>query len=199
MGPAMMSESLARPKPQVLRVSSGVTELSAQAQNGLCVASLEKKIRAAGLTILAVCQRARVTSQHFYMARAGTRRASRWYIRRCELALEALMGGDPPDAEPSDVHIRSLFAGFLSEACRFYRIEMDVARRALQGDGVKARHLALYLVNTELAIRPATLARLFGVTRAAMTMALRAVEDRREDPAFDSAVSAIAARITGRT
>jgi hypothetical protein len=159
---------------------------------------LEKKVAASGLSVSAVCRRADVDRSHFYAARRGEV-VSRWWLRRCELAIEALLGGAVPEAEPSDLFLRVTYRAFLNEAARLYGIALAEAETGRQGDGARARHLALYLVNTELAVRQATLSRLFGVTRAAIKQALDAVEDRREDPAFDTAVAAIAARITGRT
>lgn len=160
---------------------------------------LQKKISEAGLSISAVCRKAMVDERHFQRALKGEKRVTRWYIRRCELAIEALQGGDLGEAEPSIQHLTAIYRGLLAEACRYYGVDMDAARVATAGDGVRARHLALYLTNTELAIRGATLARLFGLTRAAVTLAIQGVEDRREDAAFDAAVSLIARRITGRT
>lgn len=195
----MMTESPSAPKLIGARVSSVLAPLSAAAVSASDVSSLEKKIQAAGGTILAVCQRARVSTSHFYAARSGQRRASRWFIRRCELALEALLAGDAEGGEPSDLYIRTVYRAYLAEACRLHQVEMARALTALQGPPVQARHLAIYLVNTELAVRGATLARLFGLTRSAITQAVQAVEDRREDPAYDKAVAEIGARITGRT
>lgn len=161
--------------------------------------ALQQKIVEAGCTRIAVCRRALVSTRHLELALAGRRRLTRWYIRRCELAIEALQGGDLGEAEPSIQHLTAIYRGFLAEACRLYGVDMDAARVATAGEGVRARHLALYLTNTELAIRGATLARLFGLTRAAVTLAIQGVEDRREDAAFDAEVSRIARRITGRT
>lgn len=151
------------------------------------------------MTIQSVCRRAGVAESYFYSARAGRYEVSRYWIRRCELALEALLGGDPSEAEPSDLFLRTTYRAFLSEAARHYGLDIEEAARGRQGEAAKARHLAIYLVNTELAVRQATLARLFGLTRSAIKQAIDAVEDRREDPGFDRAVAAIAARITGRT
>jgi AraC-like DNA-binding protein len=195
----MMGESLVMANRGDLRLGTDSGGLSAHARTGPLFRALENKIQDSGLTVAAVCRRAGVSEGYFYDARTGRHGVSRWWVRRCELAIEALLGGDPSDAEPSDLHLTTIYRGFLAEACRHYGVELAEAGRAAQGPAVKARHLALYLVNTELAVRPATLARLFGVTRSAMTQALQAVEDRREDRGFDQAVTAMAARITGRT
>lgn len=191
--------SAALSKSPALRVSRQVPVLSAPVEIGPSLAALEEKILATGLSVSAVCRRAGVAVPHFYRARSGQRRASRWFIRRCDLALASLLAGDVEAGEPSYLHIRTIYRGFLAEACRLHRVDMDRALSAARGQAVQARHLAIYLVNTELAVRGATLARLFGLTRSAITQAVQAVEDRREDPAYDKAVAEIGARITGRT
>lgn len=182
-----------------LRPSSDFAALSGRPLPGSLFADLAKKIQEAGQTVRAVCQTARVAESHYYEVRAGTKVASRWWIRRCELALEQLLGGLKPAEEPSDHHVLLLYRAFLSEAARHYGLDIEEAARARQGEAAKARHLAIYLVNTELAVRQASLARLFGLTRSAISQAIEAVEDRREDAGFDKAVAAMGRRITGRT
>jgi hypothetical protein len=196
----MMTESLPAPKSPRRVVSSGVTELSVSPVSAGDMQALTKKIQGRGLTIMAVCRRAGVTTQHFYMARAGSRTASRWFIRRCELALASLVSGEGMPAEPSEVYLRGCYRAFWHELARELGLaEGEPFQRQPTGPATIARHGGWYLLSTELAVRPARIADLFGVTRAAVTQALQAIEDRREDPAFDAALERIGARIMGRT
>lgn len=175
------------------------TQLSAD-RPAADISVLLEKIIAAGSSYAAVCRAAGVSASHFGHALAGRRRASRWYIRRCELALDRLLAGDPGEAEPSDQLIRALYNAYLGEAARHYGISLDEAGRAgTAGPRAHARQLAWYLVNTEFCVRKATLARLFGLTRAALSLAINSVEDRRDDPRFDEACEDIAGRIRRRT
>jgi hypothetical protein len=161
---------------------------------------LTKKIEATGCTITAVCRRANVTSQYFFMARAGSRQPSRWFIRRCELALASLVSGEGIPAEPSDQHLRAHYRAFLHQLGHELGVtEAELRSPAPRGQAAVARHAAWYLLSTEFAVRPARIADLFGVTRAAVTQALQAIEDRRDEPAFDRALETIGARIMGRT
>ncbi len=196
----MMTESLPAPKSLRQVVSSGVTELSAHAAKDPLFLSLEKKIEASGVTVIAMCRRAGVTTQHFYMARAGSRTASPGFIRRCELALASLVSGEGMPAEPSEVYLRGFYRAFWHDMARELGFAGgDPFQPEPRGPAAIARHAGWYLLNTEFAVRPARIADLFGVTRAAVTQALQAIEDRREDPAFDRALETIGARIKGRT
>lgn len=163
-------------------------------------ASLRKKIEDAGCTITAVCRRAGVADRHFRREGDAPRPASRWFIRRCELALASLLSGEGMPAEPSEVYLRSCYRAFWHQLADHMGLgEGEPFQRHPTGAAALARHAGWYLLSTEFAVRPARIADLFGVTRAAVTQALQAIEDRREDPAFDAALDKIGARIMGRT
>jgi transcriptional regulator with XRE-family HTH domain len=66
-------------------------------------------------------------------------------------------------------------------------------RRAAQ-----VRELAVYCTVTELDLGGARVARAIGVTRAAVSLMLRRVEDARDDPSVDAMVEAAARLISGR-
>jgi len=162
--------------------------------------ALRKKIEAAGCTMSAVCRRAGVSDRHLRAEGGVLRPASRWFIRRCELALASLLSGEGMPAEPGDVMLRACYRAFqhqLADALGAAGADPDDRRPT--GTAALARHAAWYLLSTEFAVRPARIADLFGVTRAAVTQALQAIEDRRDEPAFDAALETIGRRIMGRT
>lgn len=180
--------------------SSGVTELSERPNSAAIFTAFEKNLQAAGVPIIAVCRRANVTSQHYYMARAGQRRPSRWYMRRLDMALASLVSGEPMPGDPGQTMLLSLHRAFLLHLAEHMGVPFEETTGwKPRGPAAIARHGAWYLLSTEFAVRPARIADLFGVTRAAVTQALQAIEDRREDPAFDAALERIGARIMGRT
>lgn len=196
----MMAQPTDGTKSPRRSVSSGSTELSGDASGPDQMWSLTKKIEVAGCTITAVCRRASVSTQHFHMARAGSRQPSRWFIRRCERALASLVSGEGMPAEPGDDHLRAHYRAFLHQlGVELGVTEGELRSPAPRGQAAVARHAAWYLLSTEFAVRPARIADLFGVTRAAVTQALQAIEDRRDEPAFDRALETIGARIMGRT
>lgn len=61
-----------------------------------------------------------------------------------------------------------------------------------------ARQAALYLTVTHFDIPQRRLAKVLGLTPAAVCLALKSVEDRRDDPDFDAALRRAARLITGR-
>lgn len=61
-----------------------------------------------------------------------------------------------------------------------------------------ARQAAIYLANTALGLSQKRLALALGLTPAAVCLALRSVEDRRDDAAFDAALQAAQLAVTGR-
>jgi hypothetical protein len=161
---------------------------------------LQKKIWEAGSSVSAVCRRANVDERHFQRSLLGEKTASRWFIRRCELALASLVSGEGMPAEPSEIYLRGCYRAFWHQlAGELGLAEGEPFQRQPTGPAALARHGAWYLLSTEFAVRPARIADLFGVTRAAVTQALQAIEDRRDDPAFDAALDRIGARIMGRT
>ena len=59
----------------------------------------------------------------------------------------------------------------------------------------QARPAALYLLVTGGNVPGALAARVYGCSKQYVSKALREVEDRREDPAFDAALSALERRL----
>ncbi|MBV1706287.1 MAG: hypothetical protein KGQ37_03680 [Hyphomicrobiales bacterium] len=78
----------------------------------------------------------------------------------------------------------------------------DPGRRANASPEWRAAALvraqALYCTVTELNVNGARVARAIGMTRQAVSQALRRIEDMRDDAAFDAALDAAAALISGR-
>lgn len=190
----------AQGKSPSVRVSGQLPTLSAEAREARAIILFQKKMQAADVTVSALCRRAGISAPMFYRAVAGQRTASRWFIRRCELALASLVSGEGMPAEPSEIYLRGCYRAFWHQlAGELGLAEGEPFQRQPTGQAALARHGAWYLLSTEFAVRPARIADLFGVTRAAVTQALQAIEDRRDDPAFDAALERIGARIMGRT
>ena len=69
----------------------------------------------------------------------------------------------------------------------------------LNVESAAARHLAMYLLHTVKGRQYEQVGRIFGRSRAAVTHACARVEDRRDDPQFDTAVAGLEARLAGGT
>lgn len=61
----------------------------------------------------------------------------------------------------------------------------------------EARRLGLYLLNAACGFRQAEIARAAGMTRQAVSLAVRAAEERREDGAYDALAERLTAMVTG--
>lgn len=104
--------------------------------------------------------------------------------------------------------VEATYGGFLAAVCAQLRLDVATVRVAdpslgqnTGSGGVaasRARQLAIYLTNTALGVRQCVLARVIGITPAGVCIALRNIEDMRDDPAFDALVEAAARQVTGR-
>lgn len=134
-------------------------------------------------------------------------------IRRPSPSLPAGPEMDPADAAAARgldlVAIApATIDGFLSAVCRHLGLDFAAVKASDPKRGATAnrtwrteshaRQLALYLANQLCGIPQAELARAAGLTPAAVCLALKAVEDRRDDPTFDALVQAISRDVTGR-
>lgn len=53
------------------------------------------------------------------------------------------------------------------------------------------RQVAIYVLNTEAAVRGADLAKALGVSKQAISKTLKAMEDKRDEPAFDALLNRV--------
>jgi hypothetical protein len=98
---------------------------------------------------------------------------------RMALALAAVtLGSDPGLAQVSDPQGRQVSSKAWREAA-------------------EARRLAQYLLNAVLGLPQAEVARISGVTKQAVSKAMREIEDAREDQAFDAKVAKLEQWILG--
>lgn len=93
-------------------------------------------------------------------------------------ASAAALGLDPDEVHASDPHARQA-------ACKGWR------------DACLARWLAQYLLNAVHNIPQADVARASGVTRQAVSLAMREIENRRSEPAFDALLARLEHRLAG--
>jgi hypothetical protein len=156
-------------------------------------AQARKKIEALGLTPRRVCEVAGFPYRAWQRCAGGHRRMGRATAGRLMRAAEGLVEGlRGPAAELSDREALTAYRAFRTA----WAPDTDAASTA---EASLARRVAWYLVSVELGARPSQVAHLAGVTRAAATQWLQAVEDAREDAAFEGRVEACARKIMGRT
>lgn len=77
----------------------------------------------------------------------------------------------------------------------------DPARRATQSaewmQAAEVRRVAIYLLNTAAGLGQSKVARAAGMTKQAVSLACREIEERRTDPAFDQLLDRLTADIQG--
>jgi hypothetical protein len=104
---------------------------------------------------------------------------------------------------------RRVYETWLVAVCRHQGLRPNAVKAQLARPGrpnfdpqwraaAYARQLALYLANTEHCVPQKLLAEVAGITPAAVCLALQAIEDVRENRAFDRAVDAVAAAMEMR-
>jgi hypothetical protein len=105
--------------------------------------------------------------------------------------------------------IISTFNSFLMALARANGMAIEDVRGELARTGVCSaratwrrasaiRQAAIYLTNTALGVPQFRLARALDLTAAAVCLAIRAVEDRRDDAAFDAVLTQTEILVTGR-
>lgn len=169
--------------------------------------TIEKRRQAAGLTATAMCRRANIPTCTYFRARAGRVTPSEETLGRW---ARALRGGAPQSRRgmAAAALIRAVYRGYVATLAP--RLGADAAlvlssdpRRSANFDpawaaAARVRSLALYCAAIELDIPGARLAAAVGMTKQAISVAMRRVEDMRDDPAVDALLEECGRLISGR-
>lgn len=136
-----------------------------------------------GITVTALAGAGGITENWYRTLRARPAKASAAVLTRLVRARAVATIG----ASPSAGHRRA-------RACY---LAAFAAAYAVFGDRPDLRRIALYLSVTGLELQQQEAAAVAGVTRAAVCLALQAIEDRRDDPAFERAIAHCEAVLLG--
>ena len=127
--------------------------------------------------------------------RSGVARAST--VRKLKTALRQIGAADSADRDL----LRAVYRLHVAQLAPRFGVTVAAVLAADPRAGLTAdrewtacRHVAqtaIYLINTSLGIRHREIARLLGLTPAAVCLALKSVEDRRDDPAFEQIVTEV--------
>ncbi len=144
----------------------------------------------------------RTYARHVQSGRNDPKLTVRLWRALARLAVSP--GGDHLEAEL----IRATHRGFVAVLASDWGVTAAMVEAADPRLGATAdatwracahvRQAALYLTNTTLGLKQKRLADVMGLTPAAVCLALKAVEDRRDDPTIDAALTRAARTITGR-
>lgn len=137
--------------------------------------------------------------------RNGQRRARPDIVAKLDAALRRLASPRPGPA-PDDL-VRAAYGGCLAAVAPRHGVDPEQAPATLAGPerpsnpdwraASRARAEALYLAHTRLGVAQNLLAAVAGVTPAAVCLAIRGVEDRRDATAVDAALRAGEIAIAG--
>lgn len=164
--------------------------LSATCDVGQALSAIEGARINAGMSRDALALAAGMTERNYRRA-LSTLRARPETLAR----LQGAVGLARRKAAASPRDMIALRAGAAALVAPFYGVTaseaLAPAGEEKTGDALwlaaaRARQAAIYLVHATLACSQAELGRAFGVSKVAIHLAVRAVEDRRDDPAFDA-------------
>lgn len=145
-----------------------------------------------------------------YMQRARGRDVKPEHISRLRAALRQLSSANPAKAASiDDTLVVATYNSFLVHLASALGHDVVAIRAQLQREGQctadkawraasHVRQAAIYLTNTALGVPQFRLARALDLTAAAVCLAIRAVEDRRDDPGFDAILNTTEQLVTGR-
>jgi transcriptional regulator with XRE-family HTH domain len=174
---------------------------------GLALREFDIERRRAGVSQDALAQAAGITSGWYRKLLRRPASVRPLLLPKLRRALRAL---ERQAAAPSPVAALTLaaYAGFLEVTARHYGVTPDQVRATSPQRGATAdahwrscahaRQAAIYLVNVGLGVEQARIAALLVLTPAAVCLALKDVEDRRDDEAFEAMISAAMRGFTGR-
>lgn len=146
-------------------------------------------------TLSQVARIAAINLSHLSDVRAGRRPATAALLYRLGVAVRQLKqaGLDPRLVRPAIYRVvLALTADALGlNVLEVLRSEPGAKRAANKEwrDASFARWLAQYLLNTRLNMKQAEVARASGVTKQAVSLAMREIENRRDDPAFEQVLA----------
>lgn len=159
--------------------------------------------RPAGVSLARLARFAEIHPSELSRLANGKRTASPGTLNRLKIAIQRLKAGATKGSQSDFVNFRMLLTRAslalsldpvkVRAANSFKMDRSDFARKA-----AKARWLAFYLMNVAFEVRAVQVAWAAGVSKNAVSLALREIELMREtDPAFDGLVAALETELVG--
>lgn len=162
--------------------------------------------RAAGIPQGILAHAAGLSERTYRNMLAGRSPARPERIARLDRALDRLVAETPGSVAALDL-VRGTFAGFVGYLAPHFGVTASEVFAIRPQDGrtadlhwracARVRQAATYLTNVEHGLEQRRLAEALDLTPAAVCLAIRAVEGRRDDPTFDALLSAAALVIKG--
>lgn len=156
------------------------------------MAALDVARRAARVSIDLVCVEAEISAKTYNNALTGRHAVRPSTIARIEQAIRSLSAGLPRWQADEQRLIRATYDAHLAFLCARRGQPVRATREALQAGSAadrrereRIRQAARYLANTHLGLTQSALARALGLSKVAVHLALKTIEDLRDDPAWD--------------
>jgi transcriptional regulator with XRE-family HTH domain len=182
-------------------------KLSAPGLGELRISSLEKKRKAKRLAQARLADQAGISESTYRRMMRAPGDVPAAMLDRLERALAHLLQVSRVDLLEAEL-IRSTYRGFVLALADDFGVTAEAVAAADPRAGATAdphwracahvRQAAIYLTNTALGLKQRRLADVLELTPAAVCLALKAVEDRRDDPALDATLRRASKAITGR-
>lgn len=160
---------------------------------------IEQDALSAGIGIGAVCRAANMSDRNFYYLKTGQQTARSGTLRRLDIGLSRAKMAQKLGAGGASE--RSVYMLCVYAVAQFMRVSADVvlshdpAKRATSDvewmAASKVRRLALYVASVATGMKQAEVARAAGMTRAAVCIALKQIEDDRDDAVLDAFLTSL--------
>ncbi|WP_292055500.1 hypothetical protein [Martelella sp.] len=150
------------------------------------IAGLMDAIETSGFSRSAVARAAGFSGDYLRQIECGRRPLTRVTLTRARLAIRRLARGDgEADAAASAAYRMAVaYAARALSLCPAEVLDASPGRRATADPAwmaaARARRLALYIANIYMGVPQARLAEAAGMSKAAVSMALNALEDERD-------------------
>lgn len=171
--------------------------------------AIEEVRKAAGISREKLAAEAGISEKWYRTLAREPGRASDRVIGVLSVALRHLREGRRQDESEIMALVEAVYGGFLTAICfqlglRVEDVRANDPRAGKTADPVwrrqaQARQLAIYLTNISTGVKQRVIARVLGLTPAAICLALKTIEDLRDDPVFDTIIETSARTVTGRS
>lgn len=170
---------------------------------------IEARRAKAGIPVSRLAAAANLSARVYFYHLHGERVPSAGTIGRLKAALARLTGRAATAPATEARLVLLVYLAVLGVVCQQAGVATadvhrhDPNRRATADPdwqrAAKLRRRTVYLVNTAYGVAQSEIARAIGVTPAAVSLACKAIEDEREDPATDLLFDTLTATLTGET
>jgi transcriptional regulator with XRE-family HTH domain len=161
--------------------------------------TVDRRRKAAGLSHDELCRAAGIEVNNWFRLLRGAHQPSPATLRKLQAALDAPRQSKPPQIIAG---FHRVLIGLLADAMGADRaavLAVDMSKQRPQNPAwlraARIRMMATYIAAVELEVGNAELGRAIGQTRQAIQKSRNQVEDLRDDPAIEAALTLVTAQV----